>query len=258
MFRPGLRALTLLAALPVAGAAQPYTISAWDGLVPENIQDYASGMIWNAGNLFEDGAMVQRGGHGQTFTVPVGSTLLSWSMPFSSGCLGEGYSPVPGQCLFRAYIARWDAANSRAAGLVWESGPIPDNHALGDPLPPWPLTPNVWLDAGTYVAFLLHDPAAPTPDYTGWVQRMYSVLWPHSDQPALSPGSEWVWLAASDPGIPPGELPWQVNPLRGDVQSFTATLDSTVIPEPASMALLATGLAGLAGVARRRRRESRD
>lgn len=243
-------ALAALLAVPAQGAAQRYNINPSAGITGENFRNYETGMRNSFTSRFVDGAMVERGGFGQAFTVDVGSTLLSYAV-FHDNCrpyLGT-VRDFTGSCLFRSYLAGFDAVSGRVTDVLWES-------AAYDPFSasrPWPFTPGVWLDPGKYVAFVLWEGTPPAPGYTGWAIEDYSELYPIGSQPPASPGTEQVRLASRDPGLPVGETEWTVMP-RSDLQGFYATLDTTVTPEPATLALLGTGLAALAGAARRRRR----
>ncbi|HEX8275428.1 MAG TPA: PEP-CTERM sorting domain-containing protein [Longimicrobiaceae bacterium] len=251
---PAVAALAAALAAPATGAAQQYTIRPTDGIAPGDYFNFEHGMLDGWGNSFEDGALVSRGGYGQTFTIDRGSTLLRWVLPHD-GCFGtEPYyrSPLPGPCLFRGYVAGFDGATGALTGVLWESGPT----ASGGITPQF--TPGIWLDPGRYVAFLLQDGTPPVPGFTGTVMREFSTLYPWvPGQAPASPGSEMVRLASRDPGLDVDGTVWRVEGAV-DVQNFSATLDTTVTPEPATLVLLGSGLAGLAGAARRRRRRREE
>ncbi len=243
--------LAALCAAPAAAAAQRYTISGSDGIAPEDYRKYETGMRSSFSSRFENGVMVERGGFGQAFTIGRGSTLLSFGLfhdtcrPYAAG----GMVDFPGSCLFRQYVAGLDPARGEVTDVLWESPAFTTVYGAGRGA----FTPGVWLDPGRYAIFALWEPDPPAPGLTGWAIQDYSELLPIGSQPPASPGTEQIRLASRDPGLPVGETVWTAIPTH-DVQGFYATLDTTVTPEPATMALLGTGLAALAGAARRKRR----
>lgn len=259
-----LLALAVLSAAPTVALGQQYTIRGTDGLTSENFFNFEHGMLAGLSNYFENGVLVSRGGYGQTFTVGTGSTVLSWRMPPSTGCRRFD-DFVPATCLFRGYIARFDEGSGlptegMPGDVIWSSALTMDQPFSPGP---WPMRPNAWLDPGKYMAFLLMETIAPTPTFTGSVWFEYSYMAPIvRGQAPVSPGSDWAMLKTRAPGLDVGETVWQVVDGRigqgGDLQNFSMTLDSTVTPEPASMALLGTGLAGLLAAAKRRRRRREE
>lgn len=243
--------LAALCAAPAAGAAQQYTIRGTDG-IGQALRNYETGMRSGFGSRFVDGVMVERGGFGQAFAIGEGSTLVSFLLYHDTCRLFlAGVEDFTGSCLFRQYVAGLDPSSGKVTDVLWES-PV-----YATPTPWTGLryshSPGVWLDPGRYAIFALWEASPPEPALTGWAVQEYSELFPIGSQPPASPGSEQVRLASRDPGLPVDQTVWRAIPTH-DVQGFYATLDTTVTPEPATMALLGTGLAALAGAARRRRR----
>lgn len=242
--------LAALCAAPTVGTAQQYTLTPWAGITDQNFREYLTGLRDIFASRFENGVMVEAGGFGETFTIGVGSTLQSWMLDHDHCQMTAGPTwTLADPCLFRAYVAGFDAATGEVTDVLWES---PAYSRESGPRP-GPFTPGIWLDPGKYVGFVLWEGTPPEPGYTGGAIHRYSELYPIRGQAPASPGMELVRLASRDPRLRPDETVWTVYPTR-DAQNFRATLDSTVTPEPATMALLGAGLAGLAGAARRRRR----
>jgi hypothetical protein len=245
-----LLALAALLALPARGSGQQYTIGGSTGITGDNFRNYETGMRSAFGSRFVDGVMVERGGFGQTFTIDQGSTLLAYAF-FHDYCrpFQSNVTEFTGPCLFRSYLTRFDAESGEVTDVLWQGPAYSSN--LGSR--PGRYTPGVWLDAGKYAALVVWEGPPPAPGFTGRAVEEFSELYPIGSQPPASPGSEQVMLRSRDPGLPVGETVWDVS-RTNDVQNFYATLDTTVTPEPATMALLGTGLAALAGAARRKRR----
>ena len=83
--------------------------------------------------------------------------------------------------------------------------------------------------------------------------QSYAQIYQHSDQPMGAYGSSVLdsRLLGVDAVDAQGNV---IASAVFDYYSGHATLDMTVTPEPASLALVGTGLLGMFGVARRRRR----
>lgn len=240
--------LCLLAILvaPGIGAAQTYTI---DTRLPPDAEpyNYATGMRGSFGARFVDGSLVSRGAYGQTFTLFVGSTLNTFGM-FTERCHDDHYAPVPGDCGFRAFVARWEDESKwtgTTTGAVWRSAVVPRSFGRAT------LSPNIWLEPGRYVAYFLPEAAPPTPTYDGSARSGYSYHTAYSGENGSYTGGEFVTFFSTDPADDASSARWD-RAYSSDVSGFGAELTTT--PEPASMALLATGLAAMAGAARRRRR----
>ncbi|HEU0077468.1 MAG TPA: hypothetical protein VFQ76_07445, partial [Longimicrobiaceae bacterium] len=175
MRRRWMLVLAALCAAPSVSAAQQYTLSPSAGITDDNFRNFITGSIDGFGSRFEDGVMVQRGGFGETFTIDAGSTLLSWRLDHER-CQSFGESPAvdTGQCVFRAYLAGFDAASGEVTGVLWESPAYtPVLHSY-----PWPFTPGIWLDPGKYVGFVLWEGTPPEPGFTGSATQEDSQLYP--------------------------------------------------------------------------------
>jgi hypothetical protein len=238
--------LVAVLGVPGIGAAQTYTI---DTRLPPDAEpyNYATGLRGSYGASFVDGSLVSRGAYGQTFTLFVGSTLNTFGM-FMERCHDERYAPVPGDCGFRAFLARWEDESTytgATTGAVWRSAVVPRSFGRAT------FSPNVWLEPGKYVAYFLPDAAPPTPTYNGSASSDYTYHTAYSGENGSYTGGEFVMSVGAGPADDASNAAWR-RAYSSDVSGFSAELTTT--PEPASMALLATGLAAMAGAARRRRR----
>lgn len=157
---------------------------------------------------------------GQTFTAPA-QYLLSWTF-FLRGVVDPPTTAT-------AKLAAWDGA--QIGPLLWSSNPF--QLAVSNTEVPYTWTPNVSL-------------------LTGGQQYLFFVSF--LDPARLSAGSPGTYLPGGIVSRSQTTNVW-VSLLGADLR-FDATFDrvpTSTVPEPATMGLLATGLAGIAAARRKQR-----
>jgi hypothetical protein len=186
--------------------------------------------------------------YGQTFTVPVGlSQLNQFTFQLYAGGNGSALD-------FYGFLMGW--SGDRAAGPVLYQSALQHGTDNFSPVTYTFNTGGINLSSGSmYVAFLnASEFIAANPDATAW-DHLPSGVNGFSD--SYSGGNFNFFNNGGDFSLLTSE-PWENFSVGGFGEmdaAFTATFsDAVATPEPASLALLATGLVGVFGAAGRRRK----
>jgi len=172
--------------------------------------------------------------YGQTITAPTGATSLNNFSFWMDDLLGVS---------FNAYVYAWDEATFRATGsAIFTSAPI------AGPMGGTPFT-QVTVNTGStavsagamYVLFF---------STSGIISTDNTNVWSYSPTNAYA-GGTFVYQNNGDDVAEWTGSGWDF--FTEDLQ-FEANFNESVVPEPASMVLLGSGLAGIALIVRRRRK----
>ena len=87
----------------------------------------------------------------------------------------------------------------------------------------------------------------------GWGDHDYQPLVDQGFSYSPRPDNRY-WFGPDDVTYDPAYSAYVVDAVRPDLLNYAFSVDAIVTPEPATMTLLATGLAGLAAARRRRKR----
>ena len=199
---------------------------------------------------FGRGTEVSYASYGQSFTVPTGSSLTNLT-EFDFWLRDNA---ITGTTPFYAYIFGWDAATRQTGGSYLFRSTAQNYTGAATPTEFSFVTGGLNLTAGqTYIAVLssVEFPDAPLGLRPGVTQ---TTAWPND---TYAGGSSFVRFGPAGLTTLTGGA-WNLAGGTGTDLAFRATFaapgggPTATIPEPSSVALVATGVLGLALLGRRR------